>query len=273
MVGHEERWKSSERQYILTDSTFTKGELTQDKLPLSQATGKRVQPRWSRERLQNEASTLNFIFTTTDIPVPKCLGLFEENGLLYLRTERATGVPLDELGSDIAVAHVSECLQSSVLPQLRQLRHHTTGSVNATLPLFPPSRITYRDKRPIWFRKTAPNNDFVFCHNDLGQHNIFVDPDTFAITAIIDWEFAGYFTPEFECPLWLRPYNKQGEDHLQTDHLIKFLDDTGKSPKVADTDTFILITGRLRLRYAVAHGRGASVLARRRFRDARREGR
>jgi hypothetical protein len=122
MEGHEERWKSSERQYILTDSTFIKGELNQEQLPLSLATGQRVQPRWSRERLQNEASTLDFISTKTDIPVPKCLGLFEENGLLHLRTERAAGVPLDELGSDIAVGHVSECLQSSILPQLRKLQ-------------------------------------------------------------------------------------------------------------------------------------------------------
>lgn len=69
----------------------------------------------------------------------------------------------------------------------------------------------------------------MFCHNDLGQHNIFVDPYTFEITAIIDWEFAGYFTEEFEYPLWLKSFKDQGQDHLQTDHLIRFLDDTGES--------------------------------------------
>ncbi|KAK7177332.1 hypothetical protein PSPO01_16620 [Paraphaeosphaeria sporulosa] len=224
MEGHEERWKSSERQYILTDSTFTKGELTQEQLPLSLATGKRVQPRWSRERLQNEASTLDFISTTTDIPVPKCLGLFEENGLLYLRTERAAGVPLDELGSDIAATHVSECLQSSILPQLRKLRHDTIGSVDPSLPLLLPSRITCRDRRPHWSRKSSISRDFVFCHNDLAQHNIFVDPETFKITAIIDWEFAGYFPKEFEYPLWRHPYNRQIKDDFDTDSLIEFLD-------------------------------------------------
>jgi hypothetical protein len=224
MEGHEERWKSSERQYILTDSTFIKGELNQEQLPLSLATGQRVQPRWSRERLQNEASTLDFISTKTDIPVPKCLGLFEENGLLHLRTERAAGVPLDELGSDIAVGHVSECLQSSILPQLRKLQHDTIGSVDPSLPLLLPSRITYRDKRSHWSRKSSISRDFVFCHNDLAQHNIFVNPETFKITAIIDWEFAGYFPKNFEYPFWRQPHNRQIKDDLETDSLIEFLD-------------------------------------------------
>jgi hypothetical protein len=58
-----------------------------------------------------------------------------------------------------------------------------------------------------------------------------VDPHTFEITAIIDWEFAGYFPEEFEYPLWLKTYKDQGQDHLQTDHLIRFLDDTGESTK------------------------------------------
>lgn len=228
-MGEVERWRSHERQYIRTDSTFTKSELPEEVLPIARATGQRVVPRWSRERLQNEAATLQFIASQTSIPVPKFLGLYEENGLLHLKTARASGIQLDELASDAATKHVADCLESSIIPQLRKLRHHTTGSIDATLLLVPPSRITYTDKRSNWSRKTSRNSDFVFCHNDLGQHNIFVDPDTFKITAIIDWEFAGYFTEEFEYPLWLKSYKDQGQDHLQTDHLITFLDDTGES--------------------------------------------
>jgi hypothetical protein len=236
------QWKSHERQYTLTDSTFIKSELPEEALPTSRATGRKVYPPWSRERLENEAATLKFIASTTSIPVPKFLDLYEENGLLHLKTERASGKSLEDIASVTATEHVANCLESSVLPQLRKLQHHTTGSVDTTLPLIPPSRITYRDKRPTWSRKTSSNTEFVFCHNDLGQHNIFVDPDTFNITAIIDWEFAGYYPPEFEYPLWLMSYKEQGEDHLQTDHLVEFLDNTGESPKAADTDTLILIT-------------------------------
>jgi hypothetical protein len=217
------QWKSHEQQYTLTDSTFIKSELPEEQLPTSQATGRIAHPRWSRERLENKAPTLKFIASTTSIPVPKFLDLYEESCLLHLKTERASGVTLDNMASDTATKHVANCLESSILPQLRKLRHHTTGSVDATLPLITPSRITYRDKLSDWPRKTSRNLDFVFCHNDLGQHNILVDPDTFDITAILDWEFAGYYTTEFEYPLWLKPYNKHGEDHLQTDHLVKFL--------------------------------------------------
>lgn len=239
-----EQWKSHERQYTLTDSTFIKSELPEEALPVSRATGRKVYPPWSRERLKNEAATLKFIASTTSIPVPKFLDLYEENGLLHLKTERVSGVSLEDMASDTATKHVADCLESSVLPQLRTLRHHTIGSVDATLPLIPPSRITYRDKRSNWLRKTSRNTDFVFCHNDLGQHNIFVDPDTFNIAAIIDWEYAGYYTTDFEYPLWLRPYKEQGEDHLQTDHLVKFLDNLGKSPKAADMYNLILTIGR-----------------------------
>lgn len=218
------QWRSHERQYTLTESTFTKSELPEDALPISQKTGLKVCPQWSRERLQNEAATLQFITSQTSIPVPKFLELYEEDGLLHLKTQRAKGKTVEDLESDSAATHVAKCLNSSILSQLRKLRHCTTGSVDASLPLIPPSRITYRDNLRSWSRKTSSHEEFVFCHNDLSRNNIFVDPDTFEITAIIDWEFAGYYTADFEYPFWLSSYKDRGVSHLQTDHLIKFLD-------------------------------------------------
>ena len=43
-----------------------------------------------------------------------------------------------------------------------------------------------------------PRNGLVFCHNDLSTHNIIVDPQSLRIHGIIDWEYAGFFPPEFE---------------------------------------------------------------------------
>lgn len=240
-----QQWRSHERQYTLTDSTFTKSELPEEALPISQATGRKVFPPWSRERLQNEAATLEFIASKTSIPVPKLLSLYEEDGLLHLKTERVPGILLEDLASDTATEYVANKLESSILPQLRKLRHHTTGSVDGALPLIPPSRITYNDKRSSWSRKTAHNTDFVFCHNDLSQHNILVDPDTLEITAIIDWEFAGFYPEYFEYPLWKKSYKDWGQDHLQADHLIRFLDSTGESMEAAYAKTFILIASRV----------------------------
>ena len=241
-----EQWKSHERQYTLTNSTFIKSELPTELLPTSQATGKKVRLPWSRERLKNEAATLQYIASKTTIPVPKFLDLYEENGLLHLKTERVSGISLADMLSDTdtatatkhaaATKHVANCLRSFILPQLHELRNCTTGSIDPTLPLVPPVRITYQDERSTWSRKTSHTKDFVFYHNDLGQHNILIDPDTFEITAIIDWEYAGFYPDMFEYPLWRNHHKDQGEDHLQVAHLVEFLD-TSNSPKAADVDT------------------------------------
>ncbi|KAF2680390.1 hypothetical protein K458DRAFT_280346, partial [Lentithecium fluviatile CBS 122367] len=199
-------WRSSERHYTLTNSTFTKRELRQDELPTSIYTGRTIEPRWSRERLRNEAATLQFIASETSIPVPQYLELYEADGLFHLTTKRANGVPLDEIrGShaSIATERVNKCINNFFLPQLRALRRRTTGSVDDGLPMMPPSRITCPDKRNHRAQKLCREQDFVFCHNDLGQHNIFVDADNnFDITAIIDWEFTGFFPREFEVAPW-----------------------------------------------------------------------
>ena len=47
--------------------------------------------------------------------------------------------------------------------------------------------------------------DLVFCHNDLSANNVIVDPDTLKIAAIVDWEYAGFYPPEFESDFWRRP--------------------------------------------------------------------
>ena len=47
-----------------------------------------------------------------------------------------------------------------------------------------------------------PEEDFVFCHGDLSQSNVLVNPETFQITAVIDWEYGGFFPPEHEIPYY-----------------------------------------------------------------------
>ncbi|KAF4626082.1 hypothetical protein G7Y89_g12082 [Cudoniella acicularis] len=49
-----------------------------------------------------------------------------------------------------------------------------------------------------WKLKTSEADEYVFCHDDLSQQNIIVDPDTLKIKAIIDWEYAGFFPEYFE---------------------------------------------------------------------------
>ena len=233
MEQDRQSWKGFGRRYTLTNKIFTKSELPPEELERSIITNEIVRPRWSRERLQNEARTLQFISSSTTIPVPEFLDLFEDKyGLLHLQTKRARGVPLDELKLDplqaaAAVKKVDEHLKQHILPQLRELRNSSIGSVDEALPLVPPSRIIDRDKRAFWSRAPRPNPDFQFVHADLAQQNIFVDPETFEITDISDWEYAGFFPAEFELPLWCCPWDQQENWDKQTEKFIHFLDHPG----------------------------------------------
>lgn len=49
-----------------------------------------------------------------------------------------------------------------------------------------------------WPRKVSKDSEYVFCHDDLSQHNIIVDPQTLKIRAIIDREYVGFFPEHFE---------------------------------------------------------------------------
>jgi aminoglycoside phosphotransferase (APT) family kinase protein len=53
--------------------------------------------------------------------------------------------------------------------------------------------------------RNRDKHDLVFCHNDLSANNVIVDPDSLKIKAIIDWEYAGFYPPEFEAPFYRRP--------------------------------------------------------------------
>jgi len=53
--------------------------------------------------------------------------------------------------------------------------------------------------------REATTPEFVLCHNDLGQQNVIVDEKTLKINAILDWEYAGFYPPEFDRAFYLRP--------------------------------------------------------------------
>lgn len=202
----EDNWTTWERCVLVKKHTVVKSERPPTSLPRLPS-GKILFPWWPQERLRNEAATLQFISSNTTIPVPACRLYSSKDGLLHLEMTRIReGVLLLDVEEGVrgaAVEAVEAQTESDILPQLRRLRRGYIGSVDSTLPVFPPSRI-YRLDRRVWLRITAAEGEeeFVLCHNDLAPQNIFVDPETFRIVGIIDWEFAGYFPKEFELPLW-----------------------------------------------------------------------
>lgn len=178
-------------------------------------------PSGSREKLENEAASMQFIKNVTDIPVPRVLEAYEEDGSFHLWTELIHGVPMAELlPSDQAVV-IGEVERH--LKTLHDLRRNRVGGPTGITSL-PPSVTDHfkRDKK--WTSKSFPAEEYVFCHNDLSQSNIIVNPETLQIAGIIDWEFAGFFPEYFETPFFRdpRPSGAQVKHRTDTARLVEF---------------------------------------------------
>ncbi|OAA61191.1 Protein kinase-like domain protein [Niveomyces insectorum RCEF 264] len=166
------------------------------------------------DRLRNEAAALEFLAANTTIPVPKLLGLWEQDGgRLYLKTAVVKdGVEMFSLSDEDqarALPVVAEEMERAILPQLRKRRRNRIGSVDPSLSIIPPVRLWSNIKKvcppddegkrtwPVVFSHDG-TDEFVFCHNDLRRANILVDPTTFHIVSIIDWEMSGFFPPDWD---------------------------------------------------------------------------
>lgn len=99
--------------------------------------------------------------------------------------------------------------------------------------VIPPYRVLKHSETVKWNLKESDTPEYVFCHNDLSQHNVIVDPQSLKIKAIIDWEYAGFYPPEFESPFFHRrgPSAAIGDEVDDSSELLAFL----HSQNMADT--------------------------------------
>ena len=154
------------------------------------------------ERLRNEAAALKYIKSNTNIPVPTLRCAFEDNGRFYVTTDVVSGVAMAKLSTEqklIVMKEIKVHLQT-----MQGIKSSIMGGLlgDGGLPYRLSKAIPHA--KPITF-KQAETPEFVFCHNDLSQHNILVDEDTLMVTAIIDWEYAGFYPKEFEGAFYKRP--------------------------------------------------------------------
>lgn len=196
---------SREITYYFTTDVFIKRQPHHDEQGLDLYGNPVVNP-YIENRLRNEAAALQFIRKHTSIPVPQVLGLWEEHGLVYLKTRMVhSGIELrsvDKARLPTAIDTVTAQLESEYLPQLRRLRRNFIGSADPAPPVVVPHRLwAWKDQRT-WPRLTADTDAYCFVHTDPDRQNILVDPATFRIVCILDWETAGFFPPEWELPKW-----------------------------------------------------------------------
>lgn len=199
----EERYNSVEKEYTFTKNTFSKRLIPVKDRPFD-IYGQEIHSFLAHERLRNEHDALRFIGEKTTIRVPKVLYYSAEEN--RLEVARIHGITLDDVKEEdrpLAIARIEHYLQEDVLPQLRSLKSRLLGQLQGVV--IPPPRLCLYEPRLDWPRRQSRAFEiFVYCHNDLNQHNILLDPTTFEVKAIIDWEYSGFFPPNFEKPHWRR---------------------------------------------------------------------
>ncbi|CAH0019560.1 unnamed protein product [Clonostachys rhizophaga] len=192
-------YMTAERKYYQRGQSFIKRSL-REKEYYEGPHGPCI-PRLSKERLQNEAECLRFIRSKTNIPVPAVYADFEDDGAYYLVTEFIQGVELNDLPLEKKDLVREELKQH--LDTLHSLRSTTIGGPSGLL--VPPRSVIENTKQDLWvLQPSDTEEEYVFCHNDLSEYNVIVNPDTLRIAAIIDWEHAGFFPDYFEAPIYTR---------------------------------------------------------------------
>ena len=171
--------------------------------------------------MENEAAALKLIAETTNIPVPRVHETFESDGAFYIVMEKVPGIAmakLDESAKEIVIKELEGHLQT-----LHGLRSDVPGGASGIV--VPPYRVTLKTNNDSWKLKPAMTNDFVFCHNDLSQHNVIVDPESLQINAIIDWEYSGFYPEYFEGRFYSRPGPSValGDEKDDSEKLLSFL--------------------------------------------------
>ncbi|KFY75637.1 hypothetical protein V499_04396 [Pseudogymnoascus sp. VKM F-103] len=221
----------ADRKYFfnINNTTFIKRTLRRSEW-MYNMTGNLVVPSTTmRYRLENEASCLKYL-ATTNIPIANLQGIFQDDGAMYLMTQYIEGVSMTHLEPEQKSIVKREL--EGYLDMLKSLKSKTPGIPGSTL-ICPHYRF-FKDQRKMSVWRIKDNvqlgdgeEEFVFCHNDLGQHNVIVDPETLKIKAIIDWEFSGFFPGWFEAAFWEKPgpANNVGNEDRLREWLVKWCDE------------------------------------------------
>ncbi|KAI9707879.1 MAG: hypothetical protein M1820_004485 [Bogoriella megaspora] len=214
---------SAERKYYHVGKTFIKRSLRPSEWQVSPFKGTIHVPRLGTERILNEAAALKYLKENTEIPVPTLHACFEDDNAAYLITSYIDGISMSDLTDD-QKAIVKKELEG-YMTTLHSLRSSTLGGVSGLVIL--PYRLLIKTVRDDWNFKKAPGAKYVFCHNDLSQQHVIVDPTTLKINAIIDWEYGGFFPEEFDVPFYERlgPSVAMEGEVDDTEKLLEFIID------------------------------------------------
>lgn len=155
-------------------------------------------PRQAIERLRNEAAALRHVGEATDLPVPKVLAAFEDDGVYYVMTEFIAGVQMKTLSQKEKQVVMKEL--RGYMTKLHGLKSSVPGGVGGQMVV--PLTVLRKTQKDKWVLQSSSTADYVFCHGDLAADHIIVDPVTLKICGITGWDFAGFWPEYFESPLY-----------------------------------------------------------------------
>jgi aminoglycoside phosphotransferase (APT) family kinase protein len=168
-------------------------------------------------QVEHEAAVLDLVARVSPLPVPHPLEVDTERGCLIYK--RLPGEPLLQVDSRARAAQPIARKLGRLLRALRDLdpgdlvdtddeppkawlgeaRGHYENVAQSIPDRHRPAVERFFDTAP-----PAPPPTLVFSHNDLGIEHVLVDPDTLAITGIIDWSDAAMTDPAADFGLILR---------------------------------------------------------------------
>jgi aminoglycoside phosphotransferase (APT) family kinase protein len=182
---------------------FIKRNLTPSEYGFTTHTGDLIIPYLCKERMKNEVAAIRYVQSLDiNIPTPNIRCAFEDHGRYYIITDLVPGVSLAELPDDKKATVIKEV--EGYVAQLHSIKSKVMGGfLGDVIVPYRVGRVIPHDQALKLREATIP--EFVLCHNDLSQHNIIVDETTLKINAILDWEYAGFYPPEFDGAFYLRP--------------------------------------------------------------------
>ncbi|KAG8415314.1 hypothetical protein J3459_011149 [Metarhizium acridum] len=163
-----------------------------------------IPPTTFPQRLRTDEAVLQYLFAKTEIPLPRSLCAFESIGAFFHLTEHVSGIAMSDLSEPS-----KQFVKQQLLQHVKALQnlHSDTPGVPGQQLLCPPLRVNAGKWKvnSCWKpRADLPKEDYVFCHNDLRQDNIIVNPISLRIVAILNWESGGFWPKWFEMAFWER---------------------------------------------------------------------
>lgn len=215
-------WTNHEREFHLHPTRFSKRSFRPSEYRVYRSNQPPYVPPMGFERLQNEAACLEFVRRNTTIPVPAVLEAYSDGGSFVLVTERLFGVAMCKLSPDEQAVVIEEV--EGHVRALQTLRSDTIGGPSGVV--CPPRRGGgYFPGDVRWEGRKGREGEFVFCHGDLSQTNVIVDPETLRVEGVVDWEYGGFWPEYFETPYFRdsRPSGAQFRDERGNVRLVEFL--------------------------------------------------